>query len=83
MDVDYDVVKTVRELEKEGHDDDTISEKLSEMGFSSTEIKEIMELASGVDNVEKESQTKRVMMAFIGGFIVLVVIMAVYAIFLA
>ena len=82
MEVDYDVIKTVRELQKQKHDDGTIEEKLGEMGYSQGEVKEIMRLATGVDDVESEGQAKKVLVALVGGFIVLVVVMAVYAIFL-
>ena len=82
MEVDYDIVKTVHELEKQGHNDDEIEEKLIEMGYSQSEIKDIEQLAGGVDAVESEGKAKKVLIALFGGFVVLVLVMAVYAIFL-
>jgi len=82
VEIDYDIIKTVRELEKAGHDDAMIVEKLGEIGYNSSDISKIMEMASTVDGVEMEGKAKRVLLALAGGFIVLVVVMAVYAIFL-
>ena len=83
LEIDYDIVKTVRELEKGGHDDSTIAAKLKEMGYSPADIDRIMEMASKVDGVEMEGKAKQLLLALAGGFIILVVVMAAYAIFLA
>lgn len=83
MEIDYSIIKTVRELEKAGHDDATIAGKLSEMGYSVADIERIMEMASKVDGIEAEGKAKRVLIALAGGFVALVIVMAAYAIFLA
>ncbi|MFC2174906.1 hypothetical protein ACFLQ2_03515 [archaeon] len=83
MEIDYDIVKTVRELEKAGHSDETIEEKLGELGYSESEILEIMRLSSGVDATEGQNKAKMALMALGGGFVALVVLMAVYALIFA
>ncbi|MCK4327779.1 MAG: hypothetical protein KAW41_04915 [Candidatus Diapherotrites archaeon] len=79
MDIDYDIIKTVRELEKAGHSEPIIEKKLGEMGFSDSDVLEIMRLAQSVDSVEGQGKAKTALLALGGGFVVLVVVMAVYA----
>ncbi len=81
VEIDYDIVKTVRELEKAGHGDSTIAAKLKEMGYSPADINRIMEMASKVDGVEAEGKAKKAIIALAGAVAILVVMMAAYAIF--
>jgi hypothetical protein len=80
VEIEYDIVKTVRDLQRGGSADEVIERKLGEMGYSEAETAEVMRLASRVDSVEKGEQSKKFLLAIGAGFVALVVFMAICAV---
>lgn len=80
MEIDYDIVKTVRDLQRGGSADEVIEQKLGEMGYTEAESAEVMRLASRVDHVERGEQSKTFLLAIGAGFVALVIFMAICAV---
>ena len=81
--MDYDVLKSVRELQHQGYKDNEIEKNLIEMGFSESKALDVMDLARGVDTVEGKGKAKTVLLALAGGFVALLILMALYAVLFA
>lgn len=83
MDIEYDIIKTVRELQKQGYSQQKIEKNLLEMGYTQKQVDEIMDLSVGVDQAEFQSKAKKIFLVLIAGFVLLVIFMTVYALVLA
>ncbi len=81
MEIEYDVVKSVRDLQKQGYQLASIEKNLTEMGYTSKQTQEIIDLATGVDQAELQTKAKKMMLIMALSFILLVILMAMYAIF--
>lgn len=83
MEIEYDVVKSVRDLQKQGYTPAKIEKNLAELGYNQGQVQEIMDLASGVDKAELQTKSKKVLIVLIVAFAALITLMALAAIFLA
>ena len=80
MEIEYDVVKSTRELQKQGYTVAKIEKTLGELGYNQAQVQEIIDLASGVDKAELQGKSKKVLVVLIVAFAALITLMALAAI---
>jgi len=80
VEIEYDVVKSTRELQKQGYTVAKIEKTLGELGYNQAQVQEIIDLASGVDKAELQGKSKKVLVVLIVAFAALITLMALAAI---